>query len=313
MKDPPAARPQKQTVNAAFLVQSKERKMARTGSAYLDLELLNAKGVARGKLWDCDQFRLDFEVADIVRVVGDVEEFQGSTQIRVRQVIRLAEGEVNLLDLFPRSRRDPEEMFAALLDRLRQMPEGPLRALLLALMEDPEIAAKYKLAPAAMTYHHAYLGGLLEHVLSLVELADRVLDHYPELRRELVLAGLLLHDIGKIEELGYKTGIRYTTRGQLLGHIAIGIEIVNEKIRALADFPGTLKDQIEHIILAHHGELQFGSPKEPAFPEALVVHLLDNLDSKLQSMRAQYAADKDRAGDFTARNPALKRELLKIE
>jgi len=313
MRETSAARPPKTAVNSPFLVQAKERKMARSGSAYLDLELLNSQGLTRAKLWDCDNYRVDFEVEDVVRVVGEIEEYQGSPQLRIRQIARLPENEINFADLFPRSSRDPEEMFAELLARLRQMTEGPLRTLLLALMEDPLIAAKYKLAPAAISYHHAYLGGLVEHVLSLLGLADKVCDHYPELRRDVLVAGLVLHDIGKIEELSYKAGIRYTTRGQLLGHITIGVEMVNEKIRGIPDFPAALKDQLLHIILSHHGELQFGSPKEPAFPEALVVHYLDNLDSKLQSMRAQYATDKDRAGDFTARNPALKRELLKIE
>ena len=128
-----------------------------------------------------------------------------------------------------------------------------------------------------------------------------------------MLAGIVLHDIGKIEELSFRRGFRYTTRGQLLGHISISLEIVNEKLRALPDFPAGLRDQIEHIILSHHGELEFGSPKQPAFPEAFVVHALDNLDSKLESMRAQYETDKNREGDFTARNPALKRELFKID
>jgi 3'-5' exoribonuclease len=313
MKDTPAARPSKTAVNSPYLVQSKERKMARSGSAYLDLELLNSKGMIRAKLWDCDSLRVEFEEEDVVRVVGDIEEYQGSPQLRIRQIGRLPAAEVNYAELFPRSSRDPEEMFAELLDRLRQMPGGPLRTLLLTLMEDPDIATKYKLAPAAMSYHHAYLGGLLEHVLSLIRVADRVCDHYTELRRDLIVAGLVLHDIGKIEELSYKAGIRYTTRGQLLGHITIGVEMVSERIRAIPDFPADLKDQLLHIILSHHGELQFGSPKEPLFPEALVVHYLDNLDSKLQSMRAQYAADQNRPGDFTARNAALKRELLKIE
>jgi 3'-5' exoribonuclease len=313
MKDTPAGRPQKTAVNSPYLVQAKERKMARNGNAYLDLELLNSKGLTRAKLWDCDSYRFDFEAEDVVRVVGDIEEYQGSPQLRVRQITRLQEHEVNFADLFPRSSRDPEAMFRDLLARLGQMAEGPLRALVLAMMEDPTVAGKYKLAPAAMTYHHAYLGGLLEHVLSLIGLADKICDHYTELRRDLIVAGLVLHDIGKIEELSYKAGIRYTTRGQLLGHITIGAEMVGEKIRSIPDFPATLKDQLLHIILSHHGELQFGSPKEPVFPEALVVHYLDNLDSKLQSMRSQYATDKDRPGDFTARNPALKRELLKIE
>jgi 3'-5' exoribonuclease len=302
-----------QRVDSSFLVHSKERKMASSGSAYLDLSLRDATGIISAKLWDCDRHATDFEAEDIVNVHGEVEAYRGTPQIKVRKIARaaLATGEIEWGDYLPRSERDPAEMFAELLERVRAMPEGPLRALLLAVFEDAALAEKYKLAPAAMSYHHAYLGGLLEHVLSLVRLADRVCDHYQFLRRDLVLAGILLHDIGKIEELGYARGFSYTTRGQLLGHITIGARIVREKMRDIPDFPAPLADQVEHIILSHHGELEFGSPKQPMFPEALVVHLLDNIDSKLASMMAQYAAEKDRAGDFTSRNPALRRELLK--
>lgn len=312
MKETLAAKLTPQTsIDSTFLVQAKERKIARTGSAYMDIDLQDASGVIRAKLWDCDKLALDFAVDDVVRVVGEVEDYQGTRQIRVRKISRCAEEEVNLLDYYPHTRRDPEEMYAALLDRLRRLPDGPLRVLLLATLEDPAIVEKFKLAPAAMSYHHAYLGGLVEHVLSLIELGDQVCDHYPSLRRDLVLAGLVLHDLGKIEELTYTRGFRYTTRGQLVGHIALALGIVRDKVREIPDFPAPLLDQIEHIILSHHGKLEFGSPKEPMFPEALVVHYLDDLDSKLASMRAQYEADKDREGDFTARNPALKRELLK--
>jgi 3'-5' exoribonuclease len=299
------------SVQSTFLIQSKERKIARNGNPYLDLDLRDATGVIRAKLWDCDRHALDFDVDDVVRVVGEVEDFQGTAQIRVRKIGRCAPEEIDLRDYFPRSGRDPEEMYAALLARLQGLPQSPLRALVLAVLEDPAIGEKFKLAPAAMSYHHAYLGGLLEHVLSLVELADRVCDHYASLRKDLVLAGLVLHDLGKIEELSYTRGFRYTTRGQLVGHISIGLEMVREKMKEIADFPSDLKVQVEHIILSHHGQLEFGSPKEPMFPEALVVHYLDDLDSKLASMRAQYAADKDRPGEWTARNPALRRELLK--
>ncbi len=300
-------------LETTFLIQSKERKTASNGRPYLDLELRDASGVIRAKVWDCDRLDEDVEVEDFVWVQGNVDAYRGSPQVVVARLRRCREEEIDPRDYLPRSQRDPEEMYAALLERLRKAPEGPVRALLLAVFEDASIAEKYKLAPAAMSYHHAYLGGLLEHVLSLIELGDMISDHYPSLRRELVLAGILLHDIGKIEELSFRRGFRYTTRGQLLGHISIGLEIVNEKMRALPDFPAELRDQIEHIILSHHGELEFGSPKQPAFPEAFVVHILDNLDSKLESMRAQYETDKNREGDFTARNPALKRELLKIE
>jgi 3'-5' exoribonuclease len=142
-------------------------------------------------------------------------------------------------------------------------------------------------------------------------LADRVADHYPWLRRDLIIGGLVLHDIGKVEELIFTRGFRYSTRGQLVGHISMGLEMVQMKISQIPDFPAGLKAELEHIILSHHGKLEFGSPKEPMFAEAMVVSFLDEMDSKLEAVRAQYAADKDRPGDFTARNPALKRELLK--
>ena len=300
-------------VRTTFLVQARERKIARTGSAYLDLELRDSSGVMRAKLWDCDRHPLDFEVEDIVEVDGVVEDYQGTVQIRVRKISRCAPEQIDLCDYLPRSRRDPAEMYAELVDRLRRVPEGPLRALLLSILEDPAIAEKYQRAPAAMSYHHAFLGGLLEHVLSLLQLGDRVCDHYDFLRRDLLLAGLVLHDLGKIEELSFSRGFRYSTRGQLLGHISIGLEMVQEKMRQIPGFPAELKAQLEHIILSHHGKAEFGSPKEPMFPEALLVHFLDEIDSKLEAMRSQYATDQDRPGDWTARNPALKRELLKIE
>ena len=300
-------------VRSTFLVKSRERKMASNGAAYLDLIFQDTTGAIPAKLWDySERTTPTFEVDDVVQVEGHVESYRGTAQIRVRKVARCAPEEVNLFDYLPRTQRNPEEMYAALLERVRAMGETPLRALLLAVLEDAAIAERFKLAPAAMSYHHAVLGGLLEHVSSLISLADRVADHYPWLRRDLVLAGLVLHDLGKIEELNFARGFRYSTRGQLVGHITIGLEIVQEKIRQIPGFPAQLKDQIEHIILSHHGRLEFGSPKEPMFPEALVVHYLDDLDSKLQAMREQYAADEGLVGDWTSRNPALKRELLKV-
>ncbi|HET7841049.1 MAG TPA: OB-fold nucleic acid binding domain-containing protein, partial [Terriglobia bacterium] len=263
-----------QPVRSTFLVQTKERKIASNGSAYLDLELRDSSGSVKAKLWDCDRLNPDFAADDIVQVEGMVEEYRGGLQLKIRRIAKCAGGEFDLLDYFPRSARDPEEMFAALLDRLKRVPEGPLRSLMISVVEDPEIAPRLKLAPAATSFHHAYLGGLLEHILSLIGMGDQVCDHYPSLDRDLVLAGLVLHDLGKLEELGYERGFHYTTRGQLIGHISIGLELVQTKIRALPDFPAALKDRLEHIILSHHGKLEFGSPKEPAFPEALVVHYL---------------------------------------
>ncbi len=299
-------------VRSTFLVQSKERKLTNSGSAYLDLTLQDTTGVISAKLWDYSERTTPaFEADDIVLVDGYVESYRGTPQLRVRKIALCAPEQVSLLDYLPRTARDPEEMYAALIECVRRMDEGPVRVLLLNILEDPTLAEKFKLAPAAMSYHHAFLGGLLEHVSSLVGLAERVADHYPWLRRDLILAGLVLHDIGKIEELCFTAGFRYSTRGQLLGHITMALEIVQAKIGQIPGFPAELKYEIEHIILSHHGKLEFGSPKEPMFAEALVVHYLDDMDSKLEAMRHQYALDCNRPGDWTSRNPALKRELYK--
>ena len=299
-------------VRSTFLVQAKERRIASNGAAYLDLSLQDTTGVISAKLWDYSERTTPaFEADDVVQVDGFVECYRGAPQLRIRKITICAPEEVNLLDYLPRTQRDPEEMYAALLERVSRMSKGPLQDLLLSILDDATLAEKYKLAPAAMSYHHAFLGGLLEHVSSLVALADSVADHYPWLRRDLIVAGLVLHDIGKTEELSFTRGFRYSTRGQLIGHITMALEMVQTKIREIPGFPAELKNELEHIILSHHGKLEFGSPKEPMCAEALVVNFLDEIDSKLEAMRAQYAADHDRPGDWTSRNPALKRELYK--
>ncbi len=299
-------------VRSTFLVKTKERKVASNGAAYLDLSLQDTTGVISAKLWDYSERTTPaFDADDIVQVEAHVECYRGTPQLRIRKITPCPPEEVNLFDYLPRTQRDPEEMYAALLQRVRCISDGPLRVLLLSILEDPPLAEKFKLAPAAMSYHHAFLGGLLEHVSSLIALADAVADHYPWLRRDLLVAGLVLHDLGKTEELNFTRGFRYSTRGQLVGHITMALEIVHAKISLIPDFPAALKHEIEHIILSHHGKLEFGSPKEPMFAEALVVHFLDDMDSKLETVHQQYALDQDRPGDWTSRNLALKRELLK--
>jgi len=302
------------TIDSTFLVQYKQGRISPGGAAYLALVLQDSSGTINSRLWDSEQTRTDFEADDIVRVVGRVEQHEGTCRIRLQSISKWSaqNGEsIDWLEYFPRAARDPEDLYSTLLVRVRRMADGFLRTLLLAVLEDSAIAQKYKLAPAATRLHHAYLGGLAEHVASLVEMGDLVADHYPWLDRDLLLAGLLLHDLGKIEELSFERGFHYSTRGQLVGHMAIGLEITRDKMRTIPGFPAELKNRIEHIILSHHGRLEFGSPKEPMFPEALLVHYLDDLDSKLESMRAQYDADKHRSGEWTGRNRALGRELLK--
>jgi len=299
------------SVAASFLVRAKERKTARNGSAYLDLELQDCSGSIKAKVWDSDHLPSEFEVDDVIRISGGVELYQGAPQLSLRKIVKCSEEEIYLPDYLPHGTQDPDALFENLLKRIQEMPPGPLQALLLVVFEDPEIARKYKLAPAATNYHHAYLGGLLEHVSSLLELGDLICDHYPALQRELVLAGLLLHDLGKIEELDFNRHFAYSTRGRLVGHINIGLGMIQERVRQVPNFPEELRDRLEHIILSHHGKLEFGSPKEPMFMEALVVNYLDDLDSKMAAIRGQYEADKNHPGNWTTRNRALGRELLK--
>jgi 3'-5' exoribonuclease len=185
-----------------------------------------------------------------------------------------------------------------------------LKALVEAFMADPEIAEAYRNAPAAKTLHHAFIGGLLEHVVSLFNSCDLMCRNYPHINRDLLLTGAFLHDIGKIHELTYHRSFSYTTRGQLLGHMIIELEMLQEKLVHLPNFPDSLKTLVEHLIISHHGQYDFGSPKLPMFPEALLLHYLDDLDSKMEAMRAQFERGGDSEGAWTAYNPSLGRPLL---
>ncbi|HET8549696.1 MAG TPA: HD domain-containing protein, partial [Bryobacteraceae bacterium] len=214
-------------------------------------------------------------------------------------------------DYFPASKRNPDEMLRELLGIVRGIGNPHLRRLVLALIEDAEIAARYKLAPAAKNIHHAYLGGLIEHVLSLCGLARLTAAHYPNIDLDLLLTGVVLHDIGKVEELTWHRSFGYTSNGQLLGHIVIALRMIDEKLRLMPDFPARLRTLVEHMIVSHHGELEFGSPKVPLFPEALLLHHLDNLDSKMECMRAFIEKDRHVEGCWTGYSSSLERTVLK--
>ena len=177
-------------------------------------------------------------------------------------------------------------------------------------MADPEIAERYRNAPAAKTLHHAYIGGLLDHVVSLFRSCDLMCRNYPQVNRDLLLTGAFLHDIGKIHELTYNRSFSYTTRGQLLGHMIIELEMMQAKIETLPGFPAELKTLLEHLIISHHGQYDFGSPKLPMFPEALMLHYLDDLDSKMEAMRAHFAREAELDGPWTSYNASLGRPLL---
>jgi 3'-5' exoribonuclease len=221
------------------------------------------------------------------------------------------DSEIDFTDYFPSSRRDPDEMWNELKGIVAGIGNPYLRELLETVLADPEVAARYRRAPAAKQIHHAYLGGLIEHVLSLCALARSAAAHYRNIDLDLLLTGAVLHDIGKIHELNYQRGFSYSNDGQLLGHIHIGIRMVGEKVRAIPGFPQGLRTLVEHMILSHHGQLEFGSPKLPQFPEALLLHHLDDMDSKMECMRALIENDRQVEGCFTTFHNALSRSALK--
>jgi 3'-5' exoribonuclease len=245
-------------------------------------------------------------------VQARVESYRGQTQLSLDKLRRAEPGEIDPADYFPHTTEDVETLFAQLCEHAASVKNPWLLRLLMSVVEDAALVPLLKRAPAAKTMHHAYLGGLLEHVVSLCGLCRAVAAHYPEIDADLLLTGAILHDIGKTRELQYNRSFNYTNEGQLLGHIVIELEMVTKKIDAIEGFPPELKALIQHLIASHHGQYEFGSPKLPMFREALVLHYLDDLDSKLGSVRAAYASDKGEDG-WTAWSPALERKLLRVE
>jgi len=301
-----------QTVTASFLVHSKEIRQKKTGEPYLSLSLGDRTGDLDAKMWDnVAEVMEAFDRDDFVKVKGLVQIYHNRPQLTVHKLRRMDESEVDFADYFPSSRRDQMEMWAEARGIVSGMGEPHLKSLLEAMFDDEDIAARYRRAPAAKQIHHAYLGGLIEHVLSLCSLARMVAGHYPELDLDLLLTGVLLHDIGKIYELNYERGFSYSNDGQLLGHITIAVCMISEKLRGLPDFPPRLRSLVEHMILSHHGRLEFGSPKAPLFPEALMLHYLDDMDSKMACMRSLIEHDRQLDGCFTAYSNALERTVLK--
>jgi 3'-5' exoribonuclease len=301
-----------QVITATFLVQYKDIRQKKTGEPYLSLILGDRTGEIDAKMWDNVSEVMDtFERDDFLKIRGLLQVYQNRLQLTVHKLQKQTDTDIDFADYFPASLRQPDEMFAELMNVIAAVQNVHLRELLLAMMSDPEISRRYKIAPAAKSIHHAYIGGLIEHVLSLCALAKMTAQHYPHIDADLLMTGVVLHDIGKIHELTYDRSFGYSTEGQLLGHIIIALRMVDEKIRLIPNFPPKLRTLVDHLIISHHGELEFGSPKVPLLPEALLLHHLDNLDSKMESMRAFLHKDRHVDGCWTGYNASMERSVLK--
>jgi 3'-5' exoribonuclease len=301
-----------QTITSFFLVHEKEIRNTREGRAYLRLELGDRSGTIEARMWDqFDVVAKNIGRDDFVKVNARVEIYRNRPQLALLQLRLARPEEVDLVDFLPHTKLDVEKLYAELLEYANSIVNPWLKKLVTGILNDPAIAIRYKRAPAAKVMHHAFLGGLLEHVISLCGLARHAAAHYPELDADLLLTAAMLHDVGKLEELCYDRAIGYTVEGQLLGHIVMELETVSKAMNAIEGFPANLKTVVQHMLISHHGEYEFGSPKLPMIREALVFHYMDDLDSKLAAVRSALATD---TGDpeWSAYSGALGRKFLRL-
>ena len=305
-----AAEHENQVITSSFVVAAKQVKSKKNGENFLSLTLADRTGQIDAKMWDNVAEAMDtFEQDDFLKIRGLINRYNRRFQLTIHKLRRLEESEVDYADYLPKTTKDIDALWRTVGEFVASFENPHLKALLEAFRADPEITAAYRTAPAAKTLHHAYIGGLLDHVASLMKLCDLVARNYPDVDRDLLLTGAFLHDIGKIHELSYARSFAYTTRGQLLGHMILELEMLHSKIAQVPGFPAELKTLIEHLIISHHGKYEFGSPKLPMFPEALMLHYLDDLDSKMEAMRAHLEREGD-VGEWTGYNPSLARTLL---
>jgi 3'-5' exoribonuclease len=310
------ARFENQTVTAFFVAVNRQVRTKADGSGYLSMTLCDRTGQVEARMWELKDAG-EFRSGDVVKLRGLVNRYQDKLQIKIDRLRRAdpaADGaEYELADFVPSTSHNVDDLWTRLTAYVESLTDPHLRALMLAFLADPEIASAWREAPAAKALHHAWIGGLLEHVVSLLDLCDLAVRHYPEVHRDLLLAGAMLHDIGKLHELRWGTSFSYSTEGQLLGHISIGAGMIDAKIAAIPDFPPRLRTLLLHIVLSHHGRLEFGSPKLPMTAEALLFHYLDDLEAKMQTVRTEL--QRAVSGGAPAREPteyirALERPVL---
>ena len=302
-----------QNITTFFLVHEKEIRNTREGKSYLRLELGDRSGTVEARMWDLfEVIAKDINRDDFVKVQARVEIYRNKPQLALQQVRRAKPEEIDLIDFLPHTKEDVEKMYTQLVEYAQSIRNPWLKTLVGGIITDPKIAPRFKRAPAAKVMHHAYIGGLLEHVVGLCGLAQQLAAHYAELDLDLLLTAAMLHDVGKLDELCYERAIGYTTEGQLLGHIVMEIETVSRAIDAIPNFPAPLKTVVQHLLISHHGQYEFGSPKLPMIREAMVFHYMDDMDSKIAAVRSALAsgAGEDQWSSYSS---ALGRKFLKLD
>lgn len=273
-------------INEIYLCKSKQAALTKSGKPYDNVLLQDKTGTLDAKIWDPGSVGIDeFDALDYVAVTGDVTSFQGNLQLSIKRVRKVGEGEYEPENYLPVSDKDIDEMYQEMMGYIASVKNPYLSRLLHMFFDDAAFAKAFKFHSAAKSVHHGFVGGLLEHTVSVTRNCNYFAQNYPFLNRDLLLTAAMFHDIGKLKELSTFPANDYTDAGQLLGHIMIGAEWIAEKIREIDGFPEVLANELKHCILAHHGELEYGSPKKPALVEALALSFADNLDAKMETVR----------------------------
>lgn len=298
-------------VDDIFVLSEKILSQKRDGNNFLNVTLSDKTGTIKGVVWDnVDQIAACITSGDFAHVNGGVSEYRGTLQVIIKKMEPFSSDRVDPSDFLPQTSRDIEGMFERLVRRTDSITTDYLKALIDAFFKDKEFVSKFKTAPAAKKMHHAYIGGLLEHTLSMVSLADKIAGHYSGIDRDLLLSGAILHDIGKIDEFEYQFKIDYSDKGRLLNHIVIGIKMVDEKLSEIDNFPEDQMLLLKHLIVSHHGTREFGSPEPPKTIEAVLLNYIDEIDSKVNAIR-DFIASEDPDETWTSYHRLLERHFYK--
>jgi 3'-5' exoribonuclease len=298
-------------VDDVFVLSEKILSQKRDGNNFLNVTLSDKTGTLKGVVWDnVDQTAAGITSGDFVHVSGSVSEYRGTLQVVIKKMDPISPDRIDPSDFLPQTSRDIEGMFERLLRRAESITTDYLKALIDAFFKDKEFVNKFKTAPAAKKMHHAYIGGLLEHTVSMASLADKIAGHYSGINRDLLLSGAILHDIGKIDEFEYQNKIDYSDKGRLLNHIVIGLKMVDEKLSGIEHFPEDQMLLLKHLIVSHHGTREFGSPEPPKTIEAVLLNYIDEIDSKVSGIR-DFIASEDPEETWTSYHRLLERHFYK--
>ena len=298
-------------VDSVFIVRNKHMRITKNNKSYLAFELVDKSGEIVGRIWDnAEKMSELFKDNDFVRVIGTVESFQNVLQMNIKQVQIVAQDKIDIGEFLPKTTKDVNLMFDQIVSIIDGMQNMWLKNLLHAIFKVEEYRELFKKAPASVKMHNYYIGGLLEHTLSVASMCMEIDKYYKNINKDLLLTGAILHDIGKIYEYEYSRAFDYTDRGRLIGHIVIGTQMVKSKIAEIPQFPAELEMLLEHVLLSHHGQYEWGSPKKPKVLEAVILHYLDDMDAKISGFQEMVEKSQEPDKKWTSRSFMFDNKML---